>query len=105
MKLFKVGRTDGGFESGIEMALETILVSPNFLFRLEREPAKSGAGRRPIASAIWTSASQHSSFFCGVPYPDDQLLDLAIRGKLRDHDAYWSSRCSGCLPIPDQKRW
>ena len=36
---YKQGRADGGFEHGIEMALRALLTSPEFLFRIEREPA------------------------------------------------------------------
>src|SRR4029453_16918056 len=39
MKFYKDGRVEGGFENGIEMALRAVLVSPEFLFRVEQDPA------------------------------------------------------------------
>ena len=38
MRFFEEGRRDGGFEAGIEMGLRAVLVSPEFLFRVEQDP-------------------------------------------------------------------
>ena len=70
----------GGFEAGIRTALEAILASPYFIFRLEKEPdaAKPGA---PYRVADVDLASRLSFFLWGTP-PDQELLTLANQGKL-----------------------
>src|SRR4029079_11009250 len=44
MKLFREGRADGDFEAGIEMALSSVLVNPQFLFHIERDPPNIPSG-------------------------------------------------------------
>jgi hypothetical protein len=77
MSFFEAGRRTGGFEAGIEAALQRMLVSPQFLFRIERDSAP-GAVRRisdvELASRL--------SFFLWSSIPDDSLLQLATDGKL-----------------------
>jgi Protein of unknown function (DUF1592)/Protein of unknown function (DUF1588)/Protein of unknown function (DUF1587)/Protein of unknown function (DUF1585)/Protein of unknown function (DUF1595)/Planctomycete cytochrome C len=70
----------GGFEAGIGTALEAILASPYFIFRLEREPefAKPGGTYR-IADVDLAS---RLSFFLWGTLPDQELLALANEGKL-----------------------
>ena len=82
MAAYTQGRADGGaFDNGIERGLQQVLISPQFLFRVEVEPpsAKPGAPYRisdlELASRL--------SFFLWSSLPDDELLDLAARGKLR----------------------
>ncbi len=58
MKFYEQGRTKGGFESGIRLAVQSILMSPRFLFRLEQQPASpvtARFARRAIASRMKTS--------------------------------------------------
>jgi mono/diheme cytochrome c family protein len=82
LDFYKAGRASGDFEAGIRAALERLLVSPDFLFRIEADPAgvKPGAAYRisdvELASRL--------SFFLWSSIPDDELLDLAIRRKLSD---------------------
>lgn len=80
MPFFEDGRTDGGFERGVQRALERVLVSPQFLFRIEREPQ---AAMAPIGDVELAS---RLSFFLWSTMPDDELLDAAIRGRLRQPD-------------------
>lgn len=80
MKFFAAGKQAGGFETGIERALSHILVNPNFLFRIERQPANAAANN-PYAVSDITLASR-LSFFLWSSIPDDELLDLAERGNL-----------------------
>jgi hypothetical protein len=70
-----------GFEAGVSSALEAILASPYFIFRLERE----GEGRpnSTIRVADVDLASRLSFFLWGAP-PDKELIDLAMAGKLGD---------------------
>ena len=82
LDLYKDGRKDGGFEAGIEMALRGILVSPGFLFRIERDPPKSVPGVVYRISDI--ELASRLSFFLWSSIPDDALLNIAEQGKLRD---------------------
>lgn len=83
MKLYAAGRADGGnFDTGIETALRAILVSPDFLFRVEREPAASAPGTVHRVGDF--ELASRLSFFLWSTIPDDALLQLAAQGKLRD---------------------
>ena len=79
--LFGAGR-DGGFDAGIERAIEGILVDPDFLFRTEREPADTVPGAVYRISDL--ELASRLSFFLWASIPDDALLDLAVAGKLKD---------------------
>ena len=67
MEFYRSGREEGTFDHGIEMALARILASPQFVYRIEEEPANLKPGK-PIASAtsIWRRACR---FSCGAPVP------------------------------------
>ena len=82
MDFYKSGRGAGDFEAGIRAALERLLVSPDFLFRIESDPknVKPGAPYRLSDVAL----ASRLSFFLWSTIPDDELLDLAIKGKLSD---------------------
>ena len=79
---FEAGRARGDFDAGVEMALRRILVSPDFLFRRETDPADVDPGE-PYAIGDLELASR-LSFFLWSSIPDDELLDAAERGDLRD---------------------
>ena len=82
LSFYQVGSQKGGFEAGIGMALRGILVSPDFVFRIERDPANLAPGAAyPITDLELAS---RLSFFLWSSIPDDTLLDLAERGKLKD---------------------
>ena len=78
--LYTQGRAEGGFEHGIEMALRGILASTEFLFRVERDPS----GMRPNAPYRISDVELASrlSFFLWSNIPDDELLNLAVDGRL-----------------------
>ena len=78
-------RAEGDFDAGIEMALSAVLVNPQFLFRIEHDPAGVAPQHRPIAIRDLELASR-LSFFLWSSIPDDELLDLAARGELRKPD-------------------
>ena len=82
MAVYRNGRDEGGFERGIERALRAILVSPSFLFRLEQDPAGVEPGT-PYRLGDLELASR-LSFFLWSSLPDEELLDLAERGRLRE---------------------
>ncbi len=79
---YKTGVTKGGFEEGIRRALARILVGPEFLFRMEFDP-ENVAPDSPYPISDLELASR-LSFFLWSSIPDDQLLDLAERGQLKD---------------------
>jgi mono/diheme cytochrome c family protein len=70
----------GNFEAGIELALRRILADPEFIFRFEPSPA----GVRPGAAfrVSDTALAARLSFFLWSSIPDDELLKLAIEGRL-----------------------
>ncbi len=72
----------GRFESGIEMALRRILADPEFVFRFEPAPANV-APNTPYRIND-TELASRLSFFLWSSVPDDELLNVAIQGKLHD---------------------
>jgi len=79
---FRIGRRDGGFDSGIGVALERMLIGPEFLFRTEREPSAIKAGTPYQISDV--ELASRLSFFLWSSIPDEELLTLAERGRLKD---------------------
>jgi mono/diheme cytochrome c family protein len=84
MKFYQQGRTDegGDFETGVQHGLARILVAPRFIFRVEEEPKTVAAGARYRISDI--ELASRLSFFLWSTIPDDELLDVATKGRLRD---------------------
>ena len=83
--LYKKARTEaglGGFDAGIEMALSAVLVSPEFLFRVEPDPPGTAANTAYRISDLQL-ASRLSSFLWSS-IPDDELLDVAVANKLHE---------------------
>jgi hypothetical protein len=80
LKFYREGRKQGGFEAGIEMALHSVLVSPEFLFRVEKDPA--GIAPNTAYRIGDLELASRLSFFLWSSAPDDELLELAARGKL-----------------------
>jgi mono/diheme cytochrome c family protein len=85
-EFFDDGRRDGGsFDAGIQFALERVLVDPDFLLRVDRDP-------KPLSTLNAQSAGPYRlndidiasrlSFFLWSSIPDERLLDLAERGQL-----------------------
>jgi mono/diheme cytochrome c family protein len=81
MRFYLEGRRTGNFEEGIRLALQSILVSPLFVFRLERAPA-SAAPDTPYRVADEDLASRLSFFLWGSG-PDAPLVAAAQAGQLR----------------------
>ena len=82
MRLYRKGREDDGFEGGIELALQSILAGPEFLFRIEQDPADTVAGKAYPVSDL--ELASRLSFFLWSSIPDKELLTVAEQGKLRD---------------------
>jgi len=83
LQFFRDGAAAGaGFEAGIEQALTALLVSPQFLFRIEADPAGLAPGvAYPLSGHELAS---RLAFFLWSSLPDDALLDAAARGDLRE---------------------
>ena len=80
MAFYRQGRQEGDFEIGLQQALARIIVAPAFLFRSEEPPAAVTPGTvYPISDLALAS---RLSFFLWSTIPDDQLLDLAVAGRL-----------------------
>jgi Protein of unknown function (DUF1592)/Protein of unknown function (DUF1588)/Protein of unknown function (DUF1585)/Protein of unknown function (DUF1587)/Protein of unknown function (DUF1595)/Planctomycete cytochrome C len=79
---YRAGRHDGDFEAGIRRALERLLVDPDFLFRIEIDPPNVAPATAYRISDL--ELASRLSFFIFSSIPDDELLDVAVRGKLKD---------------------
>ena len=80
MTLYKEGRDKGDFETGIEFALRGILIDPEFLFRIVRDP--TGASSASAYRLSDVELASRLSFFLWSSVPDDELLNLAVDGQL-----------------------
>ncbi|HEX4915260.1 MAG TPA: DUF1592 domain-containing protein [Vicinamibacterales bacterium] len=79
MKFYEQGRGKGGFEAGIRLALQSILMSPRFLFRLEEQPAGIRAATYRVSDQDLAS---RLSFFLWGTVPDAELIRAAAVGTL-----------------------
>ena len=79
---YEAGRRDAGFDAGIQLALQRLLVDPDFLFRVERDPAGVPSGT--VYRITDVELASRLSFFLWSSLPDEKLLDVAVRGKLKD---------------------
>jgi cytochrome c551/c552 len=82
LSFYHSSRKDGGFENGIEQALARLLVDPRFVFRFETNPAGVPEGSPYRISDL--ELASRLSFFLWSSIPDDELLDVAIQGKLHN---------------------
>jgi Protein of unknown function (DUF1592)/Protein of unknown function (DUF1588)/Protein of unknown function (DUF1585)/Protein of unknown function (DUF1587)/Protein of unknown function (DUF1595) len=83
MEFYTAGREEGGsFDDGIEAALQRILADPEFIYRGEREPANLAPGRSYRITDL--ALASRLSFFLWSSIPDDELIDVASQGKLKD---------------------
>ena len=81
LQFFEAGRTDGDFETGIQLALQLMLSDPEFIYRTEIEPA-NGAGQYYAVSDL--ELASRLSFFLWSSAPDAELLQIASEGRLRE---------------------
>jgi hypothetical protein len=82
MKVYEAGRAAGSFESGVGRALEALLSMPPFLLRAEVEPTEAKPGTTYRISDL--ELASRLAFFLWRSMPDDELLDVAARGRLHD---------------------
>ena len=84
MSFYETGRAERGFEGGIQKAVERLLVAPEFLFRVERDPVDVAAGAAYRLTDL--ELASRLSFFLWSGIPDDELLDTAEAGQLSEPD-------------------
>jgi hypothetical protein len=84
MVFYEKGASEGGFEVGVRTALEAILMSPHFLYRMEREPAGVGPGE--VYRLADLELATRLSFFLWGTNPDEELLRAAHSGELSQPD-------------------
>lgn len=82
MRMYREAAENAGYESGIENALASILIHPEFLFRIEQEPDAIKPGTTYRIRDI--ELASRLSFFLWSSIPDEELLSLAEQGQLRD---------------------
>ncbi len=82
LSFYQKGRNAGTFDTGIEMALRRVLADPDFVFRKEPEPANLKPGQRYRLNDM--ELASRLSFFLWSSIPDDELLNVAAQGKLKD---------------------
>ena len=80
LSFYQSGRNERDFESGVERALERVLVDARFIFRFEQEPPNVAPGAAYRISDL--ELASRLSFFLWSSIPDDELLNLAVAGKL-----------------------
>ena len=82
LAFYRSAREAGDFDDGIEKALEALLVSPDFLFRVETDPAGSKPGTAFKINDF--ELASRLSFFLWSSIPDEELMKAAEQGKLKD---------------------
>jgi hypothetical protein len=86
MRYFEEGRSAGGFEDGIELALRRMISGPEFVFRAEVDP--EGVEPGEIYEITDVELASRLSFFLWSSIPDEELLSLAIERRLLDGDEF-----------------
>ncbi|MHB8636838.1 MAG: DUF1592 domain-containing protein [Fimbriimonadaceae bacterium] len=81
MTVYEAGRTGATFDDGIKFAVEAILASPSFLFRVELDPKASVPKVRSLDDYELAS---RLSYFIWSSMPDAELMALARSGKLHN---------------------
>jgi catechol 2,3-dioxygenase-like lactoylglutathione lyase family enzyme len=82
LAFYQAGRARGGFDDGIQVAVQRILSDPEFVFRAEREP--QGRASRAAYRITDLELASRLSFFLWSSVPDDELLTAAGQGRLKD---------------------
>jgi mono/diheme cytochrome c family protein len=82
MEFYRFGRKEKDFDQGIEMVLARVLASPQFIYRIEEEPATVRANQAYRISDV--DLASRLSFFLWSSAPDAELLRVASQGRLKD---------------------
>ncbi|HEV3338900.1 MAG TPA: DUF1592 domain-containing protein [Pirellulales bacterium] len=84
IKLVELARSNGeSFERGIQLAMEAVLVSPHFLFRVEQDPEPAAGGANGVHEISEYELATRLSYFLYSSMPDDGLLHDSFKGRLR----------------------
>ncbi len=97
LTFYQSGKRDGGFESGIELALERVLASPKFLFRVERDPGGRGSRQKLSPQRLRTGLAPFV-----LPVEQHSRRSTAASGERRQAAAirpYSTVKCAACWPI------
>jgi hypothetical protein len=86
LSFYDTGSERAGFEAGIQSALRVVLTSPKFLFREEPDPA--GVAPGSLYALDDSALASRLAFLLWSAPPDDELLDLAVQGKLSDERVF-----------------
>jgi hypothetical protein len=101
LALFRQGAEGGGFEAGVRLALLKILVSPEFIFRMEFDPPDAPAGSVHRISDVEHRACP---FSCGAAFPTRSCSRLPSEASSATHQSS-STRSGACWPIPARTLW
>ena len=82
MAFYEEVRGESGFDAGVQRALQRLLMSPEFLVRIERDPADVAPGTNYRITDL--ELASRLSFFLWSSIPDEELLDLAERNRLKN---------------------
>jgi hypothetical protein len=82
MSLYSDTRKEADFDSGIRMAIQSIIAKPEFIFRFERVPSGAAPGKAYRISDL--ELASRLSYFLWSSVPDEQLVNVASQGKLKD---------------------
>ncbi len=102
MRLFTTGSEEGSFDDGVELALEGLLSSPSFLFRVGHDPEAAVAGDVYRVSDF--ELASRLSFFLWKSLPDEELLTLAEQGQLSNPNVFME-QADRLLADPKATRW
>ncbi len=81
-EFYRSGRGDGSFDDGIEAVIQRVIADPEFIYRLEPEPSNLAPGKQYRVTDL--ALASRLSFFLWSSVPDDELINVASQGKLRD---------------------
>jgi hypothetical protein len=84
VEFYRKARVTSEFDEGIQRAIEALLVSPEFLFRIERDPRNETGGLDAVHRISDVELASRLSFFLWSTIPDAELLGLSERGRLSD---------------------
>ncbi len=82
MDFYGRGEEDGGFDEGVRVSVQAILAKPEFIFRFERKPSDAQPGQSYRISDL--ELASRLAYFLWSSIPDEELIDIANRGGLRD---------------------
>ena len=103
LALYRQGAESGGFESGVRLALQRILVSPEFIFRMELDPPNAAPGSVHRISDV--ELASRLSFFLWSSIPDDELLARCRERAAQRRRQSWRAKSGACWPIRARRHW